>query len=133
MENCANHVPQVARSLFLFRFPLTFVLTQVGHVILSDNCPRNIDCQKSDNILHSQFHPDFHGMWAPVPSPIKHIESLSPPPLGSLTDRAPRTLGIHISFSVNDFVLFLWAAFAAGSYLVFSFVNLPRLCDAGER
>ncbi|KAF8811962.1 hypothetical protein BYT27DRAFT_7335937 [Phlegmacium glaucopus] len=97
MEDCANHVPQVT----------------LGHVILSDNFPRNIDYEKSDNVLYPQSyrHPDFHG-------------SIKDP---------PRTFGMHRSFSINDVVLLSGAAFAAGSCITFFLVNLPRLCDAGVR
>ncbi|KAF8801469.1 hypothetical protein BYT27DRAFT_7341959 [Phlegmacium glaucopus] len=79
---------------------------------VTHNFPRNIDYEKSDNGLYSQSYrsPDFHG-------------SIKDPPQA-------RTFGI---LSVNDVVLLLGAAFAAGSWIAFFFANLPRLCDAGER
>ncbi|KAF8799713.1 hypothetical protein BYT27DRAFT_7200939 [Phlegmacium glaucopus] len=81
---------------------------------ITHNFARNIDCEKRNNLLYSQSYrdPDFHG---------------------SIKDPSLRTYGIHRSFSVNDVVLFSWAAFAAGSCLAFFFVKFPRLCDAGER
>ncbi|KAF8811944.1 hypothetical protein BYT27DRAFT_7252280 [Phlegmacium glaucopus] len=79
MQGSANHVPQVTH-----------------------NFPRNIDYEKTNNLLYSQSYrdPDFHG---------------------STKDPPPRTFGIHRSYSINDVMFFSSAAFAAGSCAAFLF------------
>ena len=50
------------------------------------------------------------------------------PPFPNSTLAVPRTGGIHISISVDNVMLYLWAGLAAVSFLIV-FFNFPRFCE----
>ena len=61
-------------------------------------------------------------------SSTKLYPSNRSPPLPNPSLAVPRTGRIHISISVDNVILFLWAGFAAVAFLVV-FFNFPLLCE----